>query len=62
MYKPICQKPAQQLLSSLYSTKGQIKPSADWRAVDSLKKKSNKFFFCLFVFHSKDPQICWFVF
>ena len=30
------------------STKGQIKPEADWRAVDSPKKRTNEFgFFAL---------------
>ena len=32
--------------SSLESpTKGQIKPKADWRAIDSPKKRTNEFFF-----------------
>ena len=31
------------ILTKLVSTKGQIKPKADWRAVDSLKKRTDKF-------------------
>ena len=27
------------------ATKGQIKPKADWRAIDSPKKRTNEFFF-----------------
>ena len=31
----------------MYVTKGQIKPKADWRAVDSPKKQTNEYgFFC----------------
>ena len=28
-----------------FSTKGQIKPKADWRAIDSPKKRTNEFVF-----------------
>ena len=33
------------VLMALTSTKGQMKPKADWRAVDSPKKRTNDFFF-----------------
>ena len=41
-------------------TKGQIKPKADWRAVDSPKKQTNKFVF--FAVKSKKAKIRSFVF
>ena len=39
--------------------KGQIKPKADWRAIDSPKKQTNKqtiCFVCFFAFHSKQNK------
>ena len=34
------------------SPKGQKKPKADWRAVDSLKKRTNKFVFIAFLLYT----------
>ena len=31
------------IFSLSYTTKGQIKPKADWRTIDSPKKRMNKF-------------------
>ena len=39
------------------NTKGQIKPKADWRAVDSPKKRTNEFdFFDFLLFTAKKPN------
>ena len=32
-----------QIIPVFFTTKGQIKPNADWRAVDSPKKQTNEF-------------------
>jgi hypothetical protein len=38
---------AKQGLDTKFFSKGKIKPKADWRAVDSPKKRTNEFvFFC----------------
>ena len=38
-------------------TKGQIKPKADWHAIDSPKKQTNKIHFvCFFAFLSKQNK------
>ena len=39
--------------------KGQIKPKADWRAIDSPKKQTNKqiCFVCFFAFHNKQNKL-----
>ena len=34
------------LQSNYFAIKGQIKPKADWRAIDSPKKRTNEIFFC----------------
>ena len=38
-----------QLLFWKYPSEGQIKPKADWRAIDSPKKRTNKFVFFAFL-------------
>ena len=42
--------------------KGQIKPEADWGAVDSPKKRTNSFVFLLWKEKQKNKQIRLFVF
>ena len=42
--------------------KGQIKPKADWRAVDSPKKRMNEFVLFAFCFSQKAKHIHFFVF
>ena len=42
--------------------KGQIKPEADWGAVDSPKKRTNSFFFLLWKEKQKNKQILSFIF
>ena len=39
------------MMNSLLTAKGQIKPKADWRAIDSPKKRTNEF--VLFAVKSK---------
>ena len=43
--------------------KGQIKPKADWRSVDSPKKRTKELvLLCFSLFTTKNKQICLFVF
>ena len=37
-----------QIIPVFFTTKGQMKPNADWRAVDSPKKQTNDFVFSFF--------------
>ena len=55
----------QDLTNGIFDpTKGQIKPKADWCAIDSPRKRTNEFVFCVFFCFSRQKtknSIVWFL-
>ena len=49
-------------LTAFFGSKGQIKPKADWRTVDSPKKRTNEFgFFCHKIKKKNTISFVWFL-